>query len=313
MRKEKFNDLLYGYNLPNEKENNFKDLDKNELTPIEVKAIGIYEGDQLSFKTINSIMRGDPILYSGITGITKFEFEYFLKLIEALISALLKTDINTSERLYRVSSFAPTNDSETSFISTSKKKSCIPQFAAAETGVYLIEYILDKSIPTIDIAKYMGSKYVFSNEEEVIISPFMNQIIEEVPLENDDYIIIDSEGVPPIKKYRIKISYNNILEEELTQEEMTELSNLQIELSKYFPITAPKRNDNWNEKNLNKLTTDILSHDYNLNFSVKSYAQNKDELLINIKRYFILLYRMINNEHKQNRNETNQYNHGKAI
>lgn len=111
----------------------------------------------------------------------------------------------TGKRIDRVSSVVYYESGFTqSFFSCSKR--CFDSEFSRKNGIILIEVELSPNIPFIDYESVLRSnEYTHWDEREILLPPFLNIELEEIPLTiAETRMVRDKEKKPPLGKYQLK-------------------------------------------------------------------------------------------------------------
>ena len=91
------------------------------------------------------------------------------------------------------------------FTSTSAAE-FLPEIAQTKSELVLLDVILSERVPFVDFAGLLQKDYVYSNEQEILLPPFLKvESITEVPLSNDERQCFLNAGGEDVPKYAVRL------------------------------------------------------------------------------------------------------------
>lgn len=91
-----------------------------------------------------------------------------------------------------------------SFTSTSKKDSP-DRFLLKKSDLVLLNIVFSSKIPHLDFQEILGSEYLFEQQAEILLPPFLEIELEELELIGADKEYRDINGRPPYAKYLVQV------------------------------------------------------------------------------------------------------------
>lgn len=91
-----------------------------------------------------------------------------------------------------------------SFVSTSRND--MPEeFLQRKTGLVLLNFVFSQKIPHLDFRRILKEDYLFKEQDEVLLPPFLKIELERVELTEREKQYCDINGQPPCAKYLVEV------------------------------------------------------------------------------------------------------------
>lgn len=91
-----------------------------------------------------------------------------------------------------------------SFTSTSKENKT-EKFLREKSGLVLLDIIFPSEIPHLDFEELLGEDYLFKNQKEILLPPFLEIEMEQLELTETELQYRDTDNKPPCGKYLVSI------------------------------------------------------------------------------------------------------------
>lgn len=116
-----------------------------------------------------------------------------------------------------------------SFTSTSKNSDYDKEYFRKKDGLVIFNFRISSEIPYIDINEILGKDTRFSEQNEILLPPFLSIKMKELVLNEKEKIYRDVNHNPPIGKYEITLE-NNIERNESDGKTVQELRNYLVDI-----------------------------------------------------------------------------------